>query len=179
MSSSDKYMPKLVILDVDGVMCNGKYYGDNGDVVAKNFVDIDWTAIKCFRATGIPVVFLSGDANNAAVARKRNIPFFHSRSDDGTLNKGALVTEIMSKYGSTFENTVYVGDDIFDIEAMDMVHWAFCPDDASPRVMTQAIALDRASGQGVVAVLFATLQAGGWVGYPDIATLKAWDRVES
>ena len=44
-------MIKLVILDVDGVMTDGKkYYDRDGKVVIKNFCDKDWTAIKRFRA---------------------------------------------------------------------------------------------------------------------------------
>ena len=44
-------MIKLIILDVDGVMTDGKkYYDRDGKVVLKNFCDKDWTAIKRFRA---------------------------------------------------------------------------------------------------------------------------------
>ena len=52
-------MIKLVILDVDGVLTDGKkYYNRDGDVVMKTFCDKDWTAIKRFKALGIKVLFL-------------------------------------------------------------------------------------------------------------------------
>ena len=45
-------MIKLLILDVDGVLTDGKkYYNRDGDVVMKTFCDKDWTAIKrCIKA---------------------------------------------------------------------------------------------------------------------------------
>ena len=75
-------MIKLVILDVDGVMTDGKkYYDRDGNVVLKNFCDKDWTAIKRFRAIGIPVVFLTGDPFNATILKNRNLPYVVNRGD--------------------------------------------------------------------------------------------------
>ena len=54
----------LLILDVDGVLTDGrKYYDVSGKGVLKTFCDRDFTAIKKFKANGWDVVFLSGDPN--------------------------------------------------------------------------------------------------------------------
>ena len=67
-------MIKLIVLDVDGILTDGKkYYNRDGDVVMKTFCDKDWTAIKRFRAMDIPVVFLTGDPFNESIARNINI----------------------------------------------------------------------------------------------------------
>ena len=59
---------KLIVLDVDGVMTDGKkYYTREGKVVMKQFCDKDWTAIKRFRALGVNVVFLTGDPFNESI----------------------------------------------------------------------------------------------------------------
>lgn len=51
-------MIKLLILDVDGVLTNGKkYYGENGLGRLKNFCDKDFTAIKRIKAAGVNVCF--------------------------------------------------------------------------------------------------------------------------
>ena len=47
----------------------------DGNVVMKNFCDKDWTAVKRFRAIGIPVVFLTGDPFNAKILNNRNLPY--------------------------------------------------------------------------------------------------------
>ena len=71
-------MIKLVVLDVDGIMTDGKkYYDQNGSVVLKTFCDKDWTSIKRFKSMGINVIFLSGDENiNKQIAKDRNIDFY-------------------------------------------------------------------------------------------------------
>ena len=66
-------MIKLLILDVDGVLTDGKkYYDSKGKVVMKTFCDKDWTAIKRFKALGVQVVFLTGDPFNTKIASQRN-----------------------------------------------------------------------------------------------------------
>jgi 3-deoxy-D-manno-octulosonate 8-phosphate phosphatase KdsC-like HAD superfamily phosphatase len=45
-------MIKLIILDVDGIMTDGKkYYGQDGSVYLKSFCDKDWTSIKRFKSS--------------------------------------------------------------------------------------------------------------------------------
>ena len=52
-------MIKLIILDVDGVMTDGKkYYDRDGNVMMKNFCDKDWTAVKRFQRLGFLLYFL-------------------------------------------------------------------------------------------------------------------------
>lgn len=77
MKNDKKYI-KLLVLDVDGILTDGKkYYGIDGIPFAKTFCDKDWTSIKRFQALGIPVVFLSGDTRiNESVAKNRNIPIY-------------------------------------------------------------------------------------------------------
>ena len=64
------HKPRLIVIDVDGVMCNGKIYNYDGKAVGKIFNDLDWTTIKQFKALGLPVVFLTGDSFNRGIAKK-------------------------------------------------------------------------------------------------------------
>ena len=87
-------MIKLVILDVDGVLTDGKkYYNRDGDVVMKTFCYKDWTAIKRFKALGIKVLFLSGDPFNEKIAKNRNIDIIINRKDGTHNDKGDYVEE--------------------------------------------------------------------------------------
>ena len=89
-------MIKLVILDVDGVMTDGKkYYDRDGNVVMKNFCDKDWTAVKRFRAIGIPVVFLTGDPFNAKILSNRNLPYVVNRGEGFHRDKVNFLDEIL------------------------------------------------------------------------------------
>ena len=73
---------KLVILDIDGVMTDGKkFYDKNGDVLCKQYNDKDFTAIKRFMATGIDVCFLSGDNWNKVITTLQGLTDLTSLPD--------------------------------------------------------------------------------------------------
>lgn len=121
-------MIKLVILDVDGVMTDGrKYYDNSGMPNAKTYCDKDFTAIKRMKGSGVKVCFLSGDDFiNKQMAKNRNIDFFSARGKD----KASFVKTFENKYAINRDEMVYVGDDLFDCSIMSAVGYAFCPSDA-------------------------------------------------
>lgn len=121
-------MINLVILDIDGVMTDGrKYYGTDGMPFAKTYCDKDFTAIKRLRGAGVNVCFLSGDDTvNQAMAKNRNIDFFYARGKD----KADFIPELSEKYNTTPEYMAYIGDDLFDSSMLEAVQYPFCPADA-------------------------------------------------
>lgn len=121
-------MIKLVILDIDGVMTDGrKYYNTDGMPFAKTYCDKDFTAIKRLRGAGVNVCFLSGDDTvNEAMAKNRNIDFFYARGKD----KADFIPELAEKYNTTVEHMAYIGDDLFDSSMLEAVQFPFCPADA-------------------------------------------------
>ena len=153
-------MIKLVILDVDGVLTDGKkYYNRDGDVVMKTFCDKDWTAIKRFKALGIKVLFLSGDPFNEKIAKNRNIDIIINRKDGTHNDKGDYVEEICQKYKITPDEIVFLGDDIFDMGIMQKVKYKYAPCDCPEEV--QEIVndiLQETGGNNCVMHLFDTLR---------------------
>ena len=125
-------MIELVILDVDGVMTDGKkYYCETGMPHMKTYCDKDFTAIKKLRASGIPVCFLSGDDFiNKEMAKNRNIDFYSARGKD----RASFVSQFEAKYKTKKENMLYVGDDLFDISIMKAVGHCYCPNDSCKEV---------------------------------------------
>ena len=89
-------MIKLVILDIDGILTDGrKYYGLDGIPFAKTYCDKDFTAIKRLRGAGVKVCFLSGDERvNKTMAINRNIDFYSARGKD----KADFITEFEKTY---------------------------------------------------------------------------------
>ena len=143
-------MLRLIVLDIDGVLTDGKkYYGLDGAIYAKKYADKDFTAIKRFKRLGIDVCFLSGDKRiNEKMAAGRKIDFYYSR------NKSADIKEIADHYGATLNETAYVGDDYYDLEILKLVKYRFCPNDAVTGVKNICQVLPRTGGEGVVAELF-------------------------
>ena len=121
-------MIELVILDIDGVMTDGrKYYGVDGIPFAKTYCDKDFTAIKRLRGAGVNVCFLSGDTRvNEAMAENRNIDFYSARGKD----KADFVSLFEERYNADKKNMLYIGDDLFDKSIMEIVGHPFCPNDA-------------------------------------------------
>lgn len=143
-------IPKLLILDVDGILCGQKYYGPDGACIAKAFHDHDWTAIKGFKSLGIPVVFLSGDLFNEKIADSRDIPFYYSRLEDGKSSKLEVLDVILKDFSVSKEEAIYLADDIFDICVLQEVGWAFCPKDSLPQIKQICHVLDTVPGFGMV-----------------------------
>ena len=117
-------MIKLLILDVDGVLTDGrKTYDDNGLGCYKVFCDKDFTGIKRLKSSNVDVCFLSGDENvNRAVAKNRDIDFYYSRGEE----KADYLDMFSEKYNCDKEQMIYVGDDIFDLEIMKQVGKSYC-----------------------------------------------------
>ena len=170
---------KLLILDIDGVLTDGKkYYTYEGNILCKQYNDKDFTAIKRFLATGINVCFLSGDIWNKTMADARNIKFYSGRTDGGTLSKLDILNSIMSDYKVTEKDIFYVGDDIFDIEVLSTVKEGFCPKDSPQDVKNVSTIIDKDGGDGVVAELFDILIRRGEIINPDINIVKNLDKNE-
>ena len=150
-------MFKLLILDVDGVLTTGlKTYDLKGNVVSKTFGDRDFTAIKQFICSGVNVIFLSGDTQvNSEVAKNRHLPFFYSRRKSGQLSKSECAREILEDYKLKPDNTIFMGDDLFDVEMRDFCRFMACPA-GSHYLMKKScdLVLSTLSGQGCVQELY-------------------------
>ena len=137
-------MIKLLILDVDGVLTDGrKTYNDNGLGCYKVFCDKDFTAIKRLKSSGVRVCFLSGDENvNRAVANNRDIDFYFSR--------GKCKTEFLSilseKYSCPTSKMAFVGDDLFDLHIAQSVGYSFCPSDSCSEIKKECTLILKSKG---------------------------------
>lgn len=149
-------MVKLIILDVDGVLTDGKkHYDSSGVAVYKTFCDKDFTAIKKFKSANVDVVFLSGDQKiNEALAKNRNIPFYYTR---GTC-KSEFLDLLLKEYNCLPGEIAFMGDDTFDMEIMKRVGYAFCPADAPKEVKEASIVLNKDGGNNCVLELYEWLR---------------------
>ena len=161
-------MIKLLILDVDGVLTDGKkYYNRDGKVEMKTFCDKDWTAIKRFRALGINVIFLTGDPFNENIAYHGNIHCIVNRKDGKHTDKSQYIDALAKKYKCKLNEIVYAGDDIFDIEIMKKLDHAYCPMNSEMTVQSYADPIDANSGENFVMHLLDQLQTENLIPTPE------------
>tara|TARA_A100000164_G_C21831271_1_gene735431 strand:+ start:374 stop:898 length:525 start_codon:yes stop_codon:yes gene_type:complete len=170
----------LVILDIDGVMTDGKkYYGLDGIPFAKTYCDKDFTAIKRLRAAGVKVCFLSGDERvNKAMSENRNIDFYSARGKD----KSEFIPQLIKKYKTPVSKMLYVGDDLFDKSIMKIVGHAFCPVDAChdiKNICGDKNVLPVKAGDNVVMCLVSELLSRGLVDDATMEDIEALDKKET
>jgi 3-deoxy-D-manno-octulosonate 8-phosphate phosphatase (KDO 8-P phosphatase) len=115
---------RLLVLDVDGVMTDGRIIMDHEGREIKAFDVRDGHGIKLLRHAGIEVAVLTG----------RNSPVVQKRADDlgilwvrqGVHDKVAAYQEIAGEVGITDEEACFVGDDLVDIPLLKRVGVPIC-----------------------------------------------------
>ena len=119
---------RLLVLDVDGVLTDGRLsYGAGGEM-EKTFHVRDGHGIKAVLAAGIAVAVISG-RDSAAVARRceeLGIRYVHQ----GVADKAPVLQQILSKLGIQGRQCACVGDDQPDLPLMSQAGFAVAVADA-------------------------------------------------
>ena len=127
---------KLLILDVDGVLTDGKLFFDNQGNEYKSFHARDGHGIKLLRQTGVEVAVISGRKSDSVTLRMKNLGIEHVYQ--GYENKRAAFNEIIEKIGITPEQAAHVGDDLLDLPIMTRVCFSIAVSDANFAVKQRA-----------------------------------------
>ena len=127
---------KLLILDVDGVLTDGKLFFDNAGNEYKSFHARDGHGIKLLRQTGVEVAVISGRKSNSVALRMQSLGIAHVYQ--GHEDKRAAFDELIEKIGITPEQAAHVGDDLLDLPIMMRVGLAIAVDDANFAVKQRA-----------------------------------------
>ena len=126
----------LLILDVDGVLTDGRlYFGPKGETL-KVFHVRDGHGLKLAQRAGIEVALVSGRRSDAAYHRARELGI--SRFHEGVRDKVAVLEEIMAAMQIKAAQVAAVGDDLVDLPHLSRVGLAVAVADAVPEVLTAA-----------------------------------------
>ncbi|OQA84042.1 MAG: 3-deoxy-D-manno-octulosonate 8-phosphate phosphatase KdsC [Lentisphaerae bacterium ADurb.Bin242] len=150
-------MIKAVLLDIDGVLTNGKVIVDSqgNEFKSIDFKDID--AVFEMKRRGIKIGLLTGETTPITLFFKERFKpdFFYN----GCKNKPAALAEIMEQSGISADEICYAGDGKYDIQIMKLVKYAASPANAIPEVKEISnILLERNGGDGCVWELMEKLQ---------------------
>lgn len=127
---------KLLILDVDGVLTDGRLYFDNDGTEYKCFHARDGHGIKLLRQTGVEVAVISGRKSNSVALRMKTLGIEHVYQ--GHENKQSVFDELLKKTNVTPEQVAHVGDDLLDLPIMMRVGLAIAVNDANFAVKSRA-----------------------------------------
>ena len=123
---------KLLIMDVDGTLSDGRFFvlpdGEN----IKSFDVKDGTGIFFANLAGIKTAIITGKASKAVQQRAEelNIDDYY----EGIFNKTVPFYELLEKYELNKDEVAYIGDDIGDAEVMGMVGFSAAVGDAHPLI---------------------------------------------
>ena len=140
---------KLLILDVDGVMTDGKVvYTDSGEEL-KFFDSRDGHGIKMLMRTGIDVAIITGRISKAVEHRAANLGI--AMVYQNALNKIEAYEEIAASKNLADQDICAFGDDLPDIPLLRRAGLAVAVPDAVDEVLASAHYMTRhAGGDGAV-----------------------------
>ena len=120
---------KFLILDVDGVMTDGRlFYHDDG-TESKTFDVRDGHGIKMLKHAGIETAIISG--RTCPSVDKRAADLGISDVIQGVRDKMPVLEKILSERRLKPEEIAFVGDDLVDLSVMNRVGFAVAVADAS------------------------------------------------
>lgn len=127
---------RLAVLDVDGVLTDGRlYYGPQGEAL-KAFDVRDGHGIKMLLARAVEVAILS--ARSSPIVARRAEELGVVRVLQGRGDKVAGFNELLREAGVTASETAFIGDDLPDLPVLRAAGFAATVADARDEVKAAA-----------------------------------------
>jgi len=155
---------RLVVLDVDGTLTDGRlYYGKDGEAL-KAFDVRDGHGLRLLRLYGgVTLAVLTGRRADLVQQRCRELSIEHVVGSSRA--KGLAIEELAAETGIPLAEAAFMGDDVNDLPALRKVAFSCAPRDAAPEVLKEVRWVSsRPAGRGAVRELCELLLAAkvGW-----------------
>jgi 3-deoxy-D-manno-octulosonate 8-phosphate phosphatase (KDO 8-P phosphatase) len=140
---------KIVIMDVDGVLTDGRIVIDDRGVESKFFDVRDGHGVKMLGRAGIKTAIVTGRSSKVVKHRAKELSIDYLYQ--GAIKKAETVEKILKQAGLTGGDAAYIGDDLIDIPAMKMAGLAVAVADAVEDVLKVAdVVTEKPGGRGAV-----------------------------
>ncbi|WP_079478044.1 KdsC family phosphatase [Halobacillus salinus] len=116
---------KLIVLDVDGVLTDGKLYIGSDQVEYKPFHTKDGMGISLARYAGIKTAIITGRKSPSVEKRAGELKIDYVYQ--GIHHKQQVLDEILESLNMTMDDVCYVGDDINDLPVLRKAGFACAP----------------------------------------------------
>jgi 3-deoxy-D-manno-octulosonate 8-phosphate phosphatase (KDO 8-P phosphatase) len=145
MALNDRFRKiRLLLLDVDGVLTDGRlYFGPSGEVM-KAFYVRDGYGIKLWHNAGHQSGIISGRDSDIVSMRAAELgmSFVYQGNDD----KRAAFGEVLLEAGVSADEIAYIGDDTLDIPIFEKVGLAIAVADAHESAIESVHYVTKARG---------------------------------
>jgi 3-deoxy-D-manno-octulosonate 8-phosphate phosphatase (KDO 8-P phosphatase) len=135
---------KLLLLDVDGVLTDGKIiYNDNGSET-KVFNVKDGLGMRLLMEAGIHLGIITGRRSNALYSRCKDLGI--KLIYDGVGNKIDVLDALLDQTGVSAEEVAFIGDDLPDLALMKTIGLSIAVGDAHKMILDNADMVTSANG---------------------------------
>ena len=119
---------RMLIMDVDGVMTDGRIIMDDEGRELKNFNVRDGHGIKVLQRFGIKVALLTGRQSKVVMHRAKDLDIKDVYQK--VYNKKEVFEKIIRKHKISADEAAFIGDDIIDIPVLNRVGFSVAVADA-------------------------------------------------
>jgi 3-deoxy-D-manno-octulosonate 8-phosphate phosphatase (KDO 8-P phosphatase) len=134
----------LLILDVDGVLTDGRIIYDSRGTDTKQFDVRDGQGVKYWVRAGHHAAILSGRASRTI--RRRAADMGVEAVYENAVDKLPVFEKILKKFGRKADRVCYMGDDLLDLPVLARVGFAVATADAVSEVRRIAHYVTRRGG---------------------------------
>ena len=135
---------KLLVLDVDGVMTDGRLYITDEGEVMKAFNCHDGHSIKMLRNSGVEIAMISGRKSPALDKRANELGIQHLYQ--GREDKINALNELLDTLDVSYQQIAHLGDDLPDLPIIRRVGLGMAVANAYPLVKEHAAWCTQAKG---------------------------------
>ena len=140
---------RLLVLDVDGVLTDGKIYLGGDGTELKTFYVPDGSALIRGLRAGLRIAWISGRDSPAVSARARELGV--KEVYQGVSDKVAILEKLRKQYSLRMEETAALGDDLVDLPICESAGFSAAVADAHPILKKKADYVTiHAGGEGAV-----------------------------
>ncbi len=132
------------VFDVDGVLTDGSLLVLQDGLMARKMNIRDGYALQLAVKKGYRIVIISG--GNSEEVKDRLLKLGVTEVWMQTENKAKVLADIILKNGLAKESVLYMGDDIPDLEVMELSGLPCCPADAAQEIRDKSVYISRLKG---------------------------------
>lgn len=149
-------MIKLIVLDVDGCLTDGKIIYSSDGVESKNFSVKDGLGISTWIKMGNQVAIITG--RNSTIVKRRADELGIQHLFQGIKDKDRVLKELVESLGLKFYEIGAIGDDLNDYNMLGLVGRSFTPNDGNKEIKSIVnTVLSNNGGDGAVREMIDTL----------------------
>ena len=125
-------MIKLIVLDVDGCLTDGKIIYSSDGIESKNFSVKDGLGISTWIKMGNQVAIITG--RNSTIVQKRANELGVQHLFQGIKDKDRVLKELVESLGLKFYEVGAIGDDLNDYNMLNLIGRSFTPNDGNKEI---------------------------------------------